>query len=451
MTTGTSDTIKTLVSQRSAKSRTAESAAESFNNPLTAHRNIEVIRTEEIYLFGITVVTGCGKISIDCGNKLKFNPELSEAVSEQAGNYLIQLPVFKELSKKGAKLSSRRAKIQEKYLRYARPYWYVNKKDMPALRDEICLYVDASKESEKSLMQLADELRSEALENYDDAHTEFLVGLEKIFRRSNLHPDEVSRLLMEYDAYFPSQEKITNNFGVLLEGPIKIPSLVEEAQRNADLAEALAREAAAENHTLRQEIERQTLNAERDAQLRQEQAIRELEQQWINSVQSSFAQGIEDARDEGYLFMAQMLERIEGVDPADLTKRTKDYLDGKLRSLQTCLNTLNSVLVNDEHPDPVLKRFAEVSRQLKVLTTASVDRERVQQRLNALREQMRDELAGMVAGSQSKGHRAIAKWMILLDENPSPTSTEATEAATEPAGEPLPPKKSTLILDDQAA
>jgi hypothetical protein len=456
----TKDTISGLVAQRSTRANSSEQVAENFSNTVTAHRNIEAIRTEEVFLFGVSVYTATGNLVLDCSDDLEMNPELGKVVKESDGRFTISVPVFPELKKAGTKLSSKRAAIQKKYLRYARPYWYVCKDNMPALRDDL-LKEDPTGEDD-GLFPMCEKLRQQALDLYDDAHRSFLERFERILRGANLPEEKISYLLAKYDENFPSPDKIRDVFGVILEGPIRIPSLVEEATRSAEMAEQLERESRADYYRMQQEIENSVLNAEREAQQRQESAVRELEQYWIKSIQESFAEGIERAKDDGFTFMAQILERMETIDPADMNNRTKGYFEARMRELQTCLDTLNSVQVNGEHPDPLLQRFAEVTRQLKVLSTSSVSKEKLQARINKLRDAMRDELGEVLSRSSVKGHRAIAKWMILAEEEPvnTPESPTVSNAAmilneSEPAtgnnsGSQVSTRRSGIILEDAA-
>lgn len=439
--------IERLIAERSATDADEmRSRLEAFDNVRTVSRDLDPLRTDEIYLFGISVGVGVGKLTIDCG-EIELNSAVSEAIAEADGRWTITLPIFAELTKKGTQLSTRRRKIQEKYLRFARPYWYVSKADMPALRDEIFARIDTDKPQQQGLLPLAEDLKAEALDMYDEAFAGLLEKVESIGVKAGLSSDRVEQLLQRAAEQFPTRQEISSNFGVSLEGPVKIPSLVEQAQTNADLAEQLAREQAAHNQQLELEIEEsmlheserlqreelreqerlqnQKLQAERrlqqeeiqareKAQQREQQAIADLQQFWIRSVQESFAVGIKQAQDDGYALLAEILGVIETVDqPGKVHGNLRKRLDTKLRELQTAVNAI--ARVNEGEFDPGLERFAERTRQLAVLTSSSVSPETLQQRLEAMRAQMKDEMQ-QVFGSPKRGHRALAQWLIDEDE-----------------------------------
>lgn len=394
---GQSNLIKRLVSDRKAADTAAtRSQLEAFEDIQTAHRKLDPLRTDEIYLFGITVEVGVGSLTIRCRD-INLNPNLSEEIESANGTYLIRIPIFRGLTKRGTKLATARTRIQKRFLRYAKPYWYVCKKDMSALRDEVF-----------ALIALADELRAEAIDLYDTEFAKFLATLEQVLiKAGNFDRDRLEYLLELYSNQFPTRQEILSNFGVTLEGPIRIPSLVEEAATNADLAEQLAREAAAKLH-------HEAIEAQRETQEREEQAVRDLQDHYIKSLQESFARGIQQAQDDAYGLLADLLGSIERIeDPSRLNGNLKKRLEAKLQQLQTAVNQVAAI--NNGQLDPKLPEFAEKVRQLKVLTTSSVSPERLKERLEALRSTMTEELE-QVFSSPKRGHRALAKWMLIEDE-----------------------------------
>lgn len=403
-----SGAIERIVQMRAGEdARATRNALENFDDIQTANRNLDALRTEEIYLLGISVGVGVGRLTIDCG-EIEINPGMSDAIARAEGRWTITLPVYKELSKKGTQLSTRRSKIQKKYLRFARPYWYCSRADLPALRDEIFGVVESDRPQDKGLLQLADELRAEALDTYDEAFGSFLENLEEVLLRAGkFSEDELEGLLQKYAEQFPSRQDILNSFGVTLEGPIKIPSLAEEANSNADIAEAIAREQAAQITAKQQEVDQQRIADE-------QAAIAQLQQFWIQSVQESFAVGIKQAQDDAYGLIADILASVEGIEePGKLHGNLRKRLDGKLRELQTAVNAIAAI--NDGEFDQHLPAFAEKVKQIKTVADSAIAPESLQQRLQGLREEMLGELSA-VKSSTRKGHRALAQWMIQEEE-----------------------------------
>lgn len=405
--------ISALVSDRALRTDQGEGEIEAGFEMRTAHRDLRAIRTEQIFLLNIEVRVGVGSVKINC-DEIDLNPNVSEAIARAEGRWTITLPVFGDLVKAGTQLQTRRRKIQDQYLRWARPYWYVSRVDMPALRDEIFVSVDTDKNQQKSLMQLADELRARALEQYDEAFQKFSGDLYDILSRAGFEGDRLEDLAWRYAEAFPSRDKISQSFGVSLEGPIRIPSLVEEAERNADLATQLAREQAALNSLSEEQLQAEQQLARRAARLKEEQAIAQLQQYWIQEVQKSFAAGIRQAQDDAYGLLAEMLSTIQRVDDSGrLNNSLKKKLDSKLQQLQTAVNQISAV--NEGEFDPTLQAFTERVRQLKVLTTSSVSPDALQQRIDAIRQSMIEEM-DEIFSSQRKGHRALAKWLICEEE-----------------------------------
>jgi hypothetical protein len=405
--------IEHLVSKRQqGDAIAAKSKLEAFETIQTAHRNLDPLRTDEIYLFGISVTVGTGKLTIDCGD-IELNPELSEEITAVDGRFTITLPIFKDLSKKATKLSTRRRKIQKK-LRFANPYWYIAKKDLISVRDDIFETVVTDRDQDKGMLQLLNELKAEALDGYDASFAEFLLNLERVLLKAGkFSRDRIDILLEKYSEQFPTRQEVLENFDVILEGPIKIPSLVEEAKRSADLAEQLNREAAAQLAQENLSLQEEAIAAQRKAQAREEEAIAELQTYWVRSVQQSFATGIRKAQDDAYGLLADLLSSIEQVgDPGRINANLRKRLDAKLQELETAVNQIASV--NEGNYDARLPDYAEQVRQLKVLTTSSVSPERLQARLNGMRSRMVEELE-QVFTSDKRGHKALAKWLIHED------------------------------------
>jgi hypothetical protein len=383
--------ISLLVSQRQAADLAAtRDQLDQFETIQTAHRNLKPLRTEEIYLFGISVSVGVGSLTIRCKD-INLNLELAEEIERSDGSYIVKIPIFKALVKKGNKLATKRADIQRRFLRYASPYWYVTRADMPALRDAIAELLDS-----------ADRLRAEALDSYDQQFANYLEKLEQVLiKAGESDPQRIEYLLSLYSNKFPSRQDICACFGVTLEGPIKIPSLVEEAQNNADLAQALATEDKAL-------LDQQTVENRRALQQREEQAIKEMQDYYIESLKESLAVGIRNAQDDAYGLIADMLSSIEKIDdPSRIRTSLKQRLDSKLQQLQTAINYIAAC-----DTDTNLPQFYEQIRQIKVLTTSSVSPETLKATLETLRSRMCSEFEQVFSSSKT-GHRALAQFLMF--------------------------------------
>lgn len=362
----TAQLIEDLVSRRKTED---ESQSKTIQE---RKRNLELIRDKAIYMLSISVHTGSFRVTIDCRD-LGVNDEFTDAVEAGEGKHIIRIPIFAELVKSGTRLASMRARIQKKMV-YSEPYWFCPEEQM-----------DAVSQGVSELLAACEELRAEALTAYDEGYTDYLRRVAAILVRVTPE-DQLEEKLEEYAGLFPTREDVENNFRVEIQGPIRVPSLIEQSGEDARLAANLAQETEA-----RQRLE--LLEAEN-------QATRQLQAEWSNSIRESLSQSLASARDEILGTVADTLERLEGVEPGRIPKQME-------RALNTNLQRLEALVSFDSSLSDLVQR----TNELRQVATTSISPESLQERLNRFKANLQQE-AESLRGT-GKGHKALAQWMII--------------------------------------
>ena len=88
----------------------------------------------------------------------------------------------------------------------------------------------------------ADGLREEIIEFYAEEYARFLEWADQVLTEAALEPSKIESALRRYAQAYPTKEDLLKNcLRVLVEGPVKLPSLLEEALReSAQLAYSTA-------------------------------------------------------------------------------------------------------------------------------------------------------------------------------------------------------------------
>ncbi len=125
------------------------------------------------------------------------------------------------------KLQARQKIIYNRYTVLSEPFRLVHESTLPKALEAI----------EEMILE-ADTLRDEILEAYEEEYTGFLEWAYQVLTEAALEQTEISAALRHYAEAYPTKADLQqNSLRVLVEGPIKVPSLLEDAKREeAELA-----------------------------------------------------------------------------------------------------------------------------------------------------------------------------------------------------------------------
>lgn len=323
-------------------------------------RNFDLFREESIYLFGINVYQGIGMRRIEWQH-LGLKPETIESLKENKAS-TPSLTVFNGLKEKASKLNSMRARIQRRYMVYSQPYWFIKECDLENAADEI-------QEMRSQFTQFQNEL----LENYDVEREDYLLKVGKILQSTGVEGTDLERALTHYVIYFPSKEKVMADFRLEFTGPVRIPSIKEQSEQDAQLAE--------------------TENRIQSANI-----LQQLQLEYANNVRAKFNEAVDEAKDEIYAILAEQLTKLEEVGNKRINKRIKN-------SLENALDRISILTGYDESLAEISKSFGAIAFSAKVN-----QRSQMLERIAELRQKLSDEVN--LISNEKQGHKALAQWII---------------------------------------
>jgi len=260
---------------------------------------------EPIYLLKLTLKVGPQSLKLD-GSHLGIADNVLQLLESAArGGYAAK--ISHRLKDAANKLQARQKLIYNRYTVMSDPFRIVHESALPKALEAI-----------EQMKAEADALREEILGSYEEEYASFLEWVYQVLIAAALESDEIEIALRQYAQTYPTLEELqTNCLHVVVEGPTKIPSLLERAQQEAQLAQQqAAREAA--------EVERQKLKLlQRSQQMLQQTLLSTL---YDAQVRSS---------DEANAKLAQLLEsfNLEGVDATSRTGQKWETLISRLQIL----------------------------------------------------------------------------------------------------------------------
>ncbi|PNW35883.1 UNVERIFIED_CONTAM: hypothetical protein BEN50_17060 [Euhalothece sp. KZN 001] len=325
-------------------------------------RNFETFREQAIYLIDIQV--RCGVTSRKLEWEFTGLSDQARQSYEKQGIKAGSVPVFKSLRKKYNKLEARKKKIQRIYLVYAEPYWFFREEDLETVAQEL-----------EHLQQLSNDLKKEIKTDYQAEKEAYWRSLEQTFNNADLPPSEAEKASKYYFSFFPSLEEALDKFGVEISNFMRVPSLVEQAQEEARLAESETK--------------------------RQEQiALQNLQRQFVGNLREKVSTAVQSATDDAYGIIAESLEKIECKGNKEFTRKQQQTLQEYVERLQR-LATFNSDLEGLAESLDTIVSFGKNADQ----------REQMKKQVESLKSRFTGELE-ILQNSEGKGHKALADWLI---------------------------------------
>jgi len=324
-------------------------------------RNFDLFREEAIYLFAINVYQGVGMRRIEWEH-LGLKSETINTLKKNKAS-TPSLTVFSGLKDKASQLNSMKAKIQRRFMVYAQPYWFIRECDLEKAADEI-------QEMREEFSKMQDEL----VIDYDNERDSFLLKVGQILQSAGVEGTELENALSHYLCYFPSKEKVIADFRLEFTGPIRVPSMREQTEQDAILAENQNR-------------------------LNEANIIQQLQMEYTHNIRSKFSEAVGEAKDEIYGILAEQLGKLETIGTDEVNNRTQ-------KTLQKAINRMSVLTGYDEGLQSIAQNFGAIVSSAKNLD----QRSEMFNKISDLRKKLSDEIS--LISHEGKGHKALAQWMM---------------------------------------
>ncbi len=346
-------------------------------------RIVTELYEESFFVFQkISLYGGNGQLSLPF-ESLGLSAEVIEVLKgNRASKPLIR--IFEEHSRIVIRLRSKIARLQGKFMYRLEPYWAVPEKSLEALLTGFN-DIDTHIEIEKRLL----------IADYEKHYTQFLETIAGIAHAQSGDMDQALNVLRIYAERFPEPAEIHSNFRLAILGPTRLPSMQEQAQRDAAVMSALA-------ETKRAQAEYNAAQSLERMQERTAQEMQRLMQQLCLNVQ-----------EELYGAMAEVLGQLEtltkGKGKANLSITKQAAIEEALESLaklgELGANPLNSIASQMEslYQQQVIKLGKDASKGTK-----SQAQQELKTRIQTIKQELEAQLP---EDSSSAGNRKLWEWL----------------------------------------
>ncbi|MCC5640164.1 hypothetical protein LC593_30905 [Nostoc sp. CHAB 5844] len=315
--------ISKLVTERRTNRQKAQTASRTLSKKQIQWNKL---KSEPIYLLRLTVRVGVQTLRLS-GLHLGINEQVMQMLEDQAScGY--RANTSQRLKDAAHKLQARQKIIYNSYTVLSEPFRLVHEASLPDALEAIDL-----------MQQEAHQLRQEIVAAHEEEFTAFLSWAYQILTKTHLEPKAIEAALTYYADAYPTQEDVEQCLQVVVEGPIKIPSLIEDAQAQVTQAQ--------------QHIAEQALKIEQSKLALIRRAQETLEQTLLSTLYDAQTR----SRDEAYGKLAQLLSSMtcSGEEP---TLRTIQ----KWQTLQQRLETLTQY---DKSLEPIVQKTALLQHLFK--------------------------------------------------------------------------------------
>ena len=347
-----------------------------------------MLKTQPLYLLSLTVKVGMQSIKLE-GDHLGISKEVMDLLEDSAkGGY--RASTSQRIKDAANKLQARQKIIYNQFTVLSEPFRLVHEASLPEALGAI-----------EEMIVTADQLRQEIVFAYEEEFTAFLSWAYQVLRQANLESAVLKSALTSYADHYPTQEDFRQCLQVVVEGPIKIPSLIEDTQTQV----IQAKEQAAAT-VVKQELEK--LNIIRRSQ-------ETLEQTLLSTLYDAQTR----SRDEAYDKLAELLESFT-ISGEAATSRTGQ----KWIALQNRLHTLAQF---DTSLSPIVQQTAQIEQ---MLLSKEPDLHNVQVLLDNFRailiEQIKKESSGAGVAHLAKAlafdfdYNELLKQLDAIADTPSP-------------------------------
>jgi hypothetical protein len=329
-------------------------------------RNLSIFMDQAIYMLGVKVRVGRTKQKI-LWEDLNLSPALIEKL-RKGGADSPSIKLCDTQQRVSNAFAVARNKVY-RYMVYSDPYWFIQERNIvvatAAVRD---LYAECDRQ------------RSIVLGEYDSARSIYYLRVQEIIQAANLPDADVEQVIGAYMDKFPSRQQMYDSISVSIDGPVRVPSIMEQVTEESELAIALAQKATAENT------------------LTEAAAISELQYNWRKNIKKGLSDAVTVARDEITLTITDCLSKLEAsAEVGRHSNRTRESIQKALERIEV-LGSFNNELTG------------AVTDLTELAQLATRDTTGLKARLAALKSQVGD-CVDMV-NNTGTGHAALAQFMI---------------------------------------
>lgn len=322
---GTEKLIEELVKQRNQRQSTNGKAPEQDGPNIKNRTDLwQKLRKEPFYIVEISIKVGPASVRID-GSDLGLKPEVLDELADIASSgYKAK---FKALEAAANKLK----KFVERVYQYSivvEPLRLVHQKHLPATIRAI-----------EELKSEAQTLRKGLLDTYDRDYTTYLESIHKFLFKAALSEEQIKAAMQRYADAYPTPDTFeAESLQVVIKRLEKIPSILEQIQKDTQLAQA------------------QVEQEQTEAELQKIRLLQIGQESLENDLLSIFSHAQTRSRDEALGQFAELIDRMGGTAPEQITAKSRS-------AWNAIFDRLEILACHDEQVGALL----EVAKKLRAL------------------------------------------------------------------------------------
>lgn len=376
----------------------------------------QMMKDKVLYTLEITVKGGRMSMKLDPAH-IGLSPDVITELSQIAtGGYSARISkLHKEAM---TKLQSMQKQLYQRYTMFAEPFRFIVDKDLPSAVAEL-----------EKIKEEAERYRKALHDSYENELRGFLESVAQVVGKAGLDDATRDAALQYYAAQYPSRDDFTNqSLQLIIEGPTRLNSIVDQISKDAELAKKEAKRLNAELEAAQREDpgEARSDIAEKEKAW---EAIQRSQLEYGELLARAVGTAQDKATDEAYASVADIVDRCAVLEPGKLDGHVQKSWEGAFNRLQTLASF-----------DPRIKEMVERAAKIRELFTLESPQDVIDQHMGEFHE----FLKSMVQGARGEGaqkllncltldreYKEITEYLTAIEKSPDPEKLQAVQGKCE--------------------
>lgn len=295
------------------------------------------LQQKDVYLIDISISAGKSSARLRKDN-LGLSQDVLDKL-EEIGSGGFSARLSKKLKEYMNQLDGLKKKLYNDYTVFVKPFRFFEASHYPEVEAAI-----------SEIQTLADACRHQLVEtDYDSEFESFMLNIEDLLDVAGVVGEEKNNALMHYAEVFPSPEEFAeNSLQVVINTLYKVPTLLEQARKDASLAKEIAEKENAEAKAKKSRLEIQIAEEQARLELRKQEAIARSQDAFSQSLLGALKGSVDKSRDDAYAEFATLLDRSGASSDGVKAKQGWDAAFRRLEVLSSFDASLKPMLEKAE-------------------------------------------------------------------------------------------------------
>ncbi|MDQ3235827.1 MAG: hypothetical protein M3Q07_28800, partial [Pseudobdellovibrionaceae bacterium] len=334
--------IEALIQMKAASQGSAGQS--TVQSPKAQAFNWQLMKDKILYTLEVTVKGGRMSMKLDPAH-IGLSPDVITELSQIAtGGYSARISkLHKEAM---TKLQSMQKQLYQRFTMFAEPFRFIVDTDLPAAVMELEKIKDEAERYRKALH-----------DSYENELRGFLESVAQVVGKTGLDQPTSEAALQYYAAQYPSRDDFTSqSLQLVVEGPTRLNSLVDQINKDAELAKKEAERLGAELDAAQKEEQLAEARSRIAEKEKAWEAIQRSQLEYGELLMKAVGSAQEKATDEAYASVADIVDRCGILEPGRLDGHVQKSWEGAFNRLETLASF-----------DPRIKEMVDRARKIREL------------------------------------------------------------------------------------